>query len=173
MSTYSFAGVWGDLTLSYIDDGFVSEETTASNKTYFGLDIMADLDNKAQFYAGFHVHQISLTETADETISLTSLDMGPMFMWVIDQKRNFSVTVGYNVIATGTYSDGSDQFELQGTGFYGAIALMPEIKDRWNVGFKLLYLSESYGRSILDNEASDISYSRTLILPVIALSYRN
>jgi hypothetical protein len=169
------AGLYGELNGLYNTDSFTTATTAAYSKTYYALDIHSNLENKNRFYGGFHVDQVTLTEqaTAATTTTLTSLNMGPMLMWVMDHKKTFSLSAGYNVLANGTYTvTGSQSATLTGSGLWASLGVMPEISDNWFIGFRLTYYSLSYAKSTTGSAAADVSYSRTLIFPTFGLAWR-
>lgn len=172
---FAQAGVYAELNGLYSTDTFTRTTSSSNSKTYYALDIHANLENKERFYAGFHVDQISLIEDdgSGSQSTLTSLNMGPMFMWVMDRKKTFSLALGYNLLANGTFTvTGSTSATLTGSGMWGSFGVMPEVAENWYLGFRLTYYSLSYTKSTVGSAASDVSYSRTLIYPTFALAWR-
>lgn len=172
-SSQSFAGVWGELNGFYNSDSFLADEDATFTQTYYNLDVFANLDNNYTFYAGFHVHQLATTSdvTGATDNSFSTLDMGPMLMYVIDQKRIFTMTANFNVIAKAT-NDGSQTANWSGTSMLLSLGVTPEIKDGWYAGFRLNYYSASYSDQTVGSAASTVSHSRTMIFPTFVLSYR-
>ncbi len=169
------AGVYAELNGFYSTDAFTTAKTANYSKTYYALDIYANLENKNQFYAGFHVDQVGATEEGapGSTVTLTSLNMGPMAMWLMDRKKIFSLSAGYNLLANGSLSvTGSSAATLTGTSLWGSLGVMPEVAENWFVGFRLTYYSLAYSKSTVGSAASDVSYSRNLIYPTFALAWR-
>jgi hypothetical protein len=117
------AGIYGELNGFFSTDTFATATTATYSKTFYALDIHSNLETKARFYAGFHVDQFAATEEAapGSQATLTSLNMGPMGMWIMDHKKTFSLSAGYNVIATGSYTvTGSSAATLAGSGLWSA-----------------------------------------------------
>jgi hypothetical protein len=169
------AGLYGELNGFYNTDNFTTATSATYSKTYYALDIHSNLENKNRFYGGFHVDQVSFSEqsTPATTTTLTSLNMGPMLMWIMDHKKTYSLAVGYNVLAKGSYSvTGSQSAELSGSSLWGSLGIMPEIADNWFVGFRITYYNLTYTKSTTGSAATDVSYSRGLIFPTFGLAWR-
>lgn len=154
-------------------DDFKSTQTSANSKSFYSLSFLANLDNKKQFYAGFHVGQVSVTETSGSTTTaFSSLDMGPFIAYMFDQKGSFSLTIGYNVTATGTYNDGTNLANWSGTSILTSFGVMPSFGENFYLGFKINYYSVSYSKEVVSTTASDISYTRALIYPTFGMAWR-
>lgn len=175
LSQAAFAGLHGEGSFFYNSDNFTTATTSSQTKMFYGLDLYANLDSKGTYFAGFHIDQVNLQETSGSTTtSLTSLNMGPMGTWLIDRKKQFGLSVGYNMIANGTLTTATGtSTTLTGTGLFASLSVMPEISENLYFGFKLNYYSLSYSRSIDGNSTSAISYGRSLIFPSFSLAWRN
>ncbi|MEZ0391854.1 MAG: hypothetical protein ACAH59_06545 [Pseudobdellovibrionaceae bacterium] len=168
-----FAGLYGEFNGFYMTDTFVQDTTSQNSKTFYALDVYANLENKHFLFGGFHVDQVNLQENDGTTTkTLTSLNMGPMLLWVIGKSKIFSWSVGYNLVANGTYNDGTSEKTLTGTGVHSTISAMPEIAENFYLGLKLNYYSLNYNKSVVDNSSSDVTYSRTLIFPSFGMAWR-
>lgn len=170
------AGVFGELNLFYNTDSFKTATTSSSGKTFFALDVYANLETKHRYFAGFHVDSISLTDTtATGTETFSSQNMGPMFLWVMDKRKIYSLALGYNLVAKASYNAGTggEAEALTGTGIFATVAAMPEVSENFFVGLKLNYHSLSFSKSTVSTTATDVSYNRTLIFPSISVAWRN
>ena len=168
------AGLYGAVDGLYLSDTFTAGTSSSSSRTYFGLDIIAGIDNKSKFYAGFHVHQFGAQDTAaSTTTNLTSLDMGPFLRWVIDRKKTFAVSLGYNILAKGTYKTAGVNSTLDGTSILASFEITPEISENLFAGVKFNYLDMSYVKSTVGSVASTVSFNRNMIFPSLTLSWRH
>jgi hypothetical protein len=169
-----FAGIYGEVNGYYNTDTFVTSSTSSSSKTFYGLDIYANLETKHYLFAGFHVDQVGITDNNGTTTStFSSQNMGPMFLWLIDKRKIYSLALGYDLVAKGTYDSGSSNSKLSGTGIFATFAAMPEVAENFYIGIKLNYYSLSYSKSEVGSASSDVSYSRSLIFPSISFAWRN
>jgi len=164
------AGLYGEFDGTYLSDTFTTTTSTASSRTYYGLNIIANLDSKERFYGGFHVSQMSFSDT---TTTMSSLDMGPMLVWVLSQKNTLSLELGVNVTASGQYVHGSTTEALTGMSYYASMGVMPEIFEDWYVGFRLYYYSMAYSKSVVLTTSTDVSYTRAFIFPTFSISWRH
>lgn len=175
VSVRASAALFADLSGLYITDSFTTATSATNSKMYYSLDIFANLDTKKRWMAGFHVDQISFTEspTSATTYTLTSLNMGLMGLVLLNRTGSMSLSGGYNLVANGTYSvTGESGRTLTGTSIWAAYAVMPEVSENLFVGVKLLYYQVSYSKSTVTTTATDVSYSRTFIAPILGLQYR-
>lgn len=172
--TQAHAGLWGELGFYMGNDGLESASSASSSRSYYNFDMYGNLDNNNKYFLGFHVHQMGWSSSqgnADEE-QFSTMDMGPSFMWVIDEKQRFDVYFAYNVSAKATYNDGTDEASLKGTSFLASIGFQPEIKEPWRIGFRLNYYSATFTERRVDGDATDVSYTRTWMYPSIVFSYR-
>lgn len=171
----SFARLSLMSSVFYAAESSTTATTTSAGRQYYSFDGFANFDSKGQFLGGFHVHQISMTDTATSTTTYSSLDMGPSIMWVPDKKGNFSVYAAYNVSAKGSYQAGgaTTTSEWTGTSILGSIGVQPEVGKSIRVGVLLNYYSASYSREIVSESATTVSYSRSWIFPSLVVSWRD
>ncbi len=175
IATIANAGIYAELNGLYGSDTFTTTTNASYSKTYYALDIHANLENKARFYGGFHVDQVNFTEqpNSSTTTTMSSLNMGPMFMWVMDHKKTYSLAAGYNLLANGSLTTtGSNSTTLSGSGLWGSFGVMPEISDNLYIGFRLTYQSFTFNKATTGGATTDVSYARSLIFPTFALAWR-
>lgn len=169
----TWAGLYGEFNGYFATDTFTTSSAAQYNKTFYALDLYANLENKHYLFAGFHVDQVAMTENnGTTTLTLTSMNMGPMFLWLMDKRKIFSLALGYNLVAKGSYNDGSSTAELVGTGLWSTLGAMPEIGENFYLGLKLNYYSLNYSRSIVGSASSDVAYTRTLVFPSVGFAWR-
>jgi hypothetical protein len=174
LTQVALAGLHGEVNTFYATDSFKAETSSSESKTYYSFDIYANLNSKGTYFAGFHLDQVALQETAaSSTARLTSLNMGPMVMWLMDRKKEYGLSLGYNIVANGAYTTSSASTTLSGTGLFVSFSAMPEISENFYVGLKLNYYSLSFSRSIDGSTVSPVSFTRTLIFPSLSLAWRN
>lgn len=174
IASRAFGGLYGELNAFFNTDSFTTTTSNSNSKMFYALDIYANLESKHYLFAGFHVDQVNFQETVSSTqTSLTSLNMGPMFLWVMDRQKTYSLSLGYNLVAKGTYAIGSSSEAVTGTGIFATLSAMPQLSENFYFGIKLNYYSLSYSQSTVGTTATPVSYSRSLIFPSIGLSWRN
>lgn len=173
-SSSVFAGVAVGLSGLYLTDEFVTTSTASNSKTLINGNLLFSVDNKERLYVGFHGHQMTFEEKiSTTTTSLTSLDMGPYIMGYLDKRRFYYVGFGYNLLVKGAYTSGTSTQELEGTSLMGTLGVSPEVGKNFYLGFDLNYVKTDYTKSTSGSAVSDVSYSRTFILPTVTLLWRN
>lgn len=169
----SWAGLYPELALFTVSDSFTASTSSTDSSQFFAFDLLAGLDNKSRFYAGFRVHQLSFSsESSTATETFSTQDMGPFLLWAIDDKKIFSLSAGFSVIASGLYSNGTSDSELSGSGYFASFGVMPEISDDWYLGVRLNYVASNYDREVIGSTSSAVGYSRTFLFPSINFTYR-
>lgn len=173
MASTAQAGLYGSVDALYLTDSFSTASTADHSRTYYALDLIANLDNKNTYYAGFHVHQYAFSDTMGTTKStLSSLDMGPFLKWVIDRKHTYALSLGYNILASGSYNNGSSTSDLTGTSILASFDITPEVSENLFIGVKFNYYAISYNKSVTTSTSSDVSYTRNVIFPSLSISWR-
>lgn len=173
-SSSALAGVAVGMSGLYLSDEFVTSSTASNSKTLINGNLLFSVDNKERLYVGFHGHQLTFEEKiSTTTTSLTSLDMGPYIMAYLDKRRFYYVGFGYNLLVKGTYTSGTSNQELEGTSLMGTLGVSPEVGKNFYLGFDLNYVKTDYTKSTTGSAVSDVSYSRTFILPTVTLLWRN
>jgi hypothetical protein len=171
----SQAALFGEVSGISLTDTSVAAVDSSYTKTYYAVDIYANLETKKRWFAGFHLDQITFNElpTASSEYNLSSQNMGLMLMYLIDKNGTYSVTLGYNLIQTATYkSPGLSESDLSGSGYWATFGIMPQISPNLYAGMKILYYQANYTKKTESNVSSDVSYSRTFMLPILSLSFR-
>lgn len=151
----------------------MAEDEATTTKMFYSADFFANLNSDASLYAGFHVHQLSTTSdvTGANDNTFSTLDMGPMFMWVMDHKRTYSFTAAYNILAKAT-NETTTSADWTGSSYLVSFGVTPELFDGWYVGFKLNYYSATYTEQKIGSAVTDVSNTRTMIFPTFVISYR-
>lgn len=171
----SSAALFAELSGISLTDASSTTVESSYSKLYYSLDIYANLDTKKTLFAGFHYDQISFTDqaTAASTYGLTSQDMGLMGMWIMDKAGTYSLTLGYNLIQTGSLTaTGATAADLSGSAYWGSLGIMPQLGNSFYAGIKLLYYQANYNKKTVGSTFTDVSYSRTFMLPVFSMSFR-
>ncbi len=171
----TLAALFAELSGISLTDASTTSVDSAYTKLYYSVDIYANLDTKKTLFAGFHYDQISFTDqaTASSEYSLSSQDMGLMGMWIMDKAGTYSLTLGYNLIQTGSLSmTGSTDADLSGSAYWGSLGITPQLGNSIYAGIKLLYYQANYTKKTVGSTFTDVSYSRTFMLPIFSISFR-
>lgn len=167
------AGLYAGTDFFYLSDNFDSSTDTNFNTTYFGFDLIANIDSKGFYYVGFHGHQYANTHLqGTTTISLTTLDMGPFIKWVIGRQKMFALSLGYNLIATGTQVTGTTSAQLDGTSILASFDITPPISETWYIGVRLNYYILNYTRSTIGSSVTNVSYNKNVMFPTFTIAWR-
>lgn len=173
VSTHCVAGVFAEFNGYLATDSFTTTGSATTSRSFYALDIYANLEKKNRIFAGFHVDQISFSDgDGTTTRTLTGMNMGPMFLVAINKDQTYTLSAGYLLKATGAYNNGATSSDLTGTGMFAVLSMMPEFAENWFGGLKLNYYSLSYTKSSVGTTAEDVSYTRTLMFPSIGLAWR-
>lgn len=173
-SSLAEAAMGFELTGFYGTDSFTnspSESTLARH--YFMGGLLAPLDSKSRFYMGFQGVSLShKTTDGSTTNTYTSMDLGPYFLWAMDEKGTYTLSLGYNVSSEAKFNDGSSNKEWSGTSLFAGIGFMPEVKDDFYMGFKILYYAATYSKQRESGVSTDVSIKRNWIIPTFSFVWR-
>jgi hypothetical protein len=163
-----------DLNLFYDSDSSSIASTDAASKSMiYDIAPMIVLDDETTYVVGWNFGSYKLTSTdalTDVSYSLT--EMGLRFGYFFDADSAWSIYLVYNLIATATYNDGTEQ-EWRGTTYKVEIGYTPRILRKLHGGFKLNYHVASFDEQFVGGSAfTEISNARTLIYPSFHLTYR-
>lgn len=163
-----------DFSAFYETDNFTTATTANYSKTYYNLDALFEVDRGSRFYAGFHTHQLAFSETPSTTVTtLKSTDFGAQLLYYFRKKKDFFMSVGYNILAKGQYSDGTTSSELTGSSYQACLGYVLELSESVSLGLKWNYINMAYSKSTVSGVSTDVTYSRTLIFPALTFVWHN
>lgn len=169
------SAVFAEANGLYLTDTFKNSSDASYSKSFYMLDVFANLENKKKWYAGLHVDQINFSEnpTTSTSYTLTSTNLGIMFLYLLDKDGTFSVSAGYSLVANGTYqATGASELKLSGSNYWVTLGVMPQVAENLYMGLRWAYYVVSYNKSTVGSTATDVSYSRTLMMPLLGISWR-
>jgi hypothetical protein len=173
ISTPAFADLLFDQELIYFNSALTGSSTDSSAL------FLGSFSVGATFYKdmviGWTVNSMSRSSASGgATSSLSGIEMGPRIGVFINKAQTMDLTFTYLPLVnmTHTASDGTTG-AWQGTGIQAELGFMPQITNSLFAGFKLMYHSMSFSKSTNSaNLTSEVSYSQSNIIPVIAMSWR-
>ncbi len=131
-----------DVGATQFSHTFTQLNDTKTSQTFFNLSLMANISKgepkKLNF--GWTIMSVSTqVETSISSDKLTSLDMGPVLRWAIDQRHLFVLTVAYGVYAKGKFDTLTTSENLTGTSLFAKFAVEPPVTDTFNLVVSLNY----------------------------------
>lgn len=161
-----------DANVFYFTDETDGEEKTSNAVTAYAFFIGFSLDKKGRYLAGWNYATYA---TTDEGPSLkdeySSTQMGPAFIAFLDRNRTWRVGFAYNLSTTAEFKQESAQEEeWRGTGMAFDFGYQLYISELSSLGIRLNYTSTDFDESVLDTTKEDVSYSKVMIYPSLALT---
>lgn len=163
-----------DIGASQFSQSFTQNAESKSALTFMNLSLMANITKGEPKKINFGWSIISVStqlETTTTSEKLSSLDMGPVIRWAIDQRRLYVLTLAYSVYSKGTFETLTTSENLTGTSIHAKFALEPQLTDTFGLGVSLNYYSPSYNKSVLNSSESDVSYKGSHIFPAISMAF--
>lgn len=157
-----------------IQDTLVNSTTTTEQKNLYHIAGLVNVDKKGKLYFGFGYNMVGSTRVeGSTTTTYASQDMGPAFRWVIGKQRIFSIAANYNILAKAQYTTtGSTQADWSGTSYLVRGIIQVPISEQIYLGVALNYYLANYVKSVTGSTSTDVSYSRTMLLPTITSTIR-
>lgn len=174
ISTQQTHGASFDINLFYMSDTFVGSSESQSTKMMIDFAPTLDLTRRGALVLGWNYGIVSLSESVDSSDSkFSATDMGPKIGWYINRDRTWSLFFTYNLISTAKYDDGDGELEWRGTSMKVELGYTIDFGSSLLMGAKLNYYSASYSEELSQStNFEEISYSRSLIYPSLAMVYR-
>jgi hypothetical protein len=173
-SINSWAGLSATVYGSYLSDDFSQTTSTQDIRQLYGASFMTALDSKDSFFVGWSYTSLLGTSTASSiTKTFSSVDMGPVVSWWFGKGKVYNLTAAYNIISTATYEETSQTTkDWGGTGYYLAAGAELELFKGIHLGARMLYYVSNYTDQKVGAVASDVSVTRTWLMPLLTISYR-
>lgn len=167
------AGLLIDNSFIYYSNSFKSTALATHSRIFDNVFIGATFGKP--FFIGWNLNYLSSSDVSPSgTQKLSGLEMGPKLGLFLGKARVFNFALGIHPLVTLTHTPESGSVEkLRGTGVSAELGFTPQIAKGIWAGLKLLYRMTSIGERIdANNVTSNVSYSRTEILPTLYLSFR-
>jgi len=162
-----------DLNLYYFTDGLVAAEESTYGATLYSAFIGFDLGREGHYQVGWN-YSSHATETVENTTTVTysSTQMGPGFVFYMGKKRNWRLGASYNLVTEGTYQrTGGTEEALRGSSMNADFGYQLRFESSLSIGFRINYVSTSFSESREATTVEDVSYSKSLIYPSAALTF--
>lgn len=158
-----------------LSDEMSTTPASSETKTYIAGVFQISVDSKKSLYFGWSYSSFNSDSShANVTERFTSNDTGPCFTYFFGPKQSLILAGGFNVIAKASYEKTATTLtEFQGTSFWVAPGAELELTKQILLGGRLFYSSANYGDQKIGASATSINISRTLMLPMLTITYRN
>jgi len=167
------AGLILDSSLLYYSTTVPGSTTDTVGKTFGGFSVSGTIDKA--FHVGWTLDVTNFSDNPGSgATTLSGMEMGPRFGVYFGKSRALELAVAWLASSNGTYAAAGGSAESwSGMGFQGELGYAPEITEIVHVGFKLVYAMNLYSKKTDSaNTTSNVSYTRTDILPTLYISLR-
>lgn len=151
----------------YTNGGLTTDASETSSNMFFEGSIGFAIDRKSKYLVGWNYSMHSTSDTATATKTYSSTQMGPRFVLMLNKHKTWSFGLGYYLVTTGTFSDGTGASETwKGTALKADFGYNFAVSEKLFVGARLNYSSASYAEKIVGSaDYSTVSYTRTIMYP--------
>lgn len=159
-----------DLGGGYISDSFVSTTQNSSNKYFYNVNAFLSINKN--WYAGWSYLGFNTTDKVSGTqVALSGYGSGPAVKLIFGKSKVFQLTGTYNILSKGTHTTTSSTETLDGYSYMGQLAVLPEYNDSLRIGVALTYIGCNYSTKTVSNTQSNISYSKSWIIPSFLMQF--
>jgi hypothetical protein len=172
-SANAFAGAAFDLNSLYFKDTTTTTAAQSQADTIYAFFAGFSLSSKSRFYLGWNYASYSTTATPTTGLATTyaSKQMGPAVMYFLDKDHNWHTSFAYNISTKADYKAGAAAAQKwTGTGMAADIGYQYYFGESFALGVRLNYSKSTYTQKLVGTTATDVSYSKVLIYPSIALT---
>lgn len=163
-----------DIGVTQFSHSFTQLTDTKTSQTFVNFSLMANItkgEPKKLNFGWTIISVASQVETSTSSEKLSSLDMGPVIRWAMDQRRLFVFTFAYGVYAKGKFDTLTTSEALTGTSLHAKFAIEPQVTDTFNLGVSLNYYAPSFNKAVLNATETDVSYKGSQIFPAISMAF--
>jgi hypothetical protein len=152
-----------------------SDETSGDDhevgKSFHKIFLGASIDGGQKLIFGWNINSWSSTVTKDEAQDEYSvLEMGPKFLWFMNENKNFYTSIEWNPYATGTRTKSNDEKDITGTSVGFSFGYRFRLSKNFGLGASLNYHALSLKKETLDSTESTISDKITNLMPMLEIS---
>lgn len=171
------SAAWADLLFEsnvfYFSDSLKPSTDTTNSRLFFDVTFGMPLTKKGSLILAWSVSKLSYSLADTATTEISTLEHGPRLGWFFDKAKHWSIFATYNLIASGTFNDGSGAVTWKGGNSFKVDAgFTPRIGESLYVGIRINYYSASYSEQF---DASDnftkITSSQSMIFPSLTLGF--
>ncbi|UXR65148.1 hypothetical protein EZJ49_02660 [Bdellovibrio bacteriovorus] len=168
VSSTAQAGFLLEVGGTYMADTLSTSETRTSTKYFYNLGALFSL--KKNIWGGWNYSGISHTDKDTATTTYSSVDTGPYLKWQFGRNQLYSLSMAYNILSKGQFSDGTTTEEWTGTSMWFQFGVMPEVREGLHLGASLNYYLATYSKKTVSGVESNDSNSKSWIFPMLTLT---
>lgn len=173
LSASSEAGLIVDQNLIYFSESLANSDEQQASQMVIGFSVSASISKS--FQVGWNTNLISRSRTTSSgTETLSGQEFGPAFAMLLGKGQSILLGYAYHPLVQSTYVSTAGSTESwQGTGYQIEFGFLPQIKENLWAGFKVFYDTATYSKSTnSSNLTSTVSYTHSVLVPVVSLSWR-
>ena len=127
---------------------------------------------KQNLWGGWNYLGISTNESKNSvTTTFSTADTGPYVKWQFGKGQLYSLSAAYNILSKATYKTGSSTSEeWQGTSFWLAFGIMPELSSNLHLGASINYYSASYTKKTVSGSETSAANSKSWVFPSVSIT---
>lgn len=163
------AAAYIELNGFYYSDSLSTSSTNSTSNMIAEASIGFGVDKKLSYLIGWDYSMISITRTATSSVKYTASQMGPRFIWRIGKDQNWSLGLGYYLIANAK-DNGNGAVEWSGSAYKIDFGYSFDIGNDLQLGVRGNYSQANYNQQLSGgSNYTKISFSRTETYPSLYL----
>lgn len=128
------------------------------------------------FFLGqsIHMYSLSVNSVDSQTSELSMQEIGPRFVWFLDDAREWNISFAYHPYAKGerVLLSSSTTEKISGSSMVVSFAYQLKLTKSIHLGASINYFTLSVTEKTADEQAEEVSQSYSGIMPMFDLSIR-
>lgn len=162
-----------DINTLYFTNTLTQTTEDSNSVTVYSAFAGFNVDKKGYFTLGWNYGAYSTVSTVGATTkTYTSSQMGPGFIFCLDKSREWRLGFAYNLVTVNKYTvTGAVAQEWTGTGMAADFGYQFHFNDSFALGVRLNYSSSTFTKKLIGTTQTNVSYSKALIYPSLAITF--
>jgi hypothetical protein len=156
----------------YFSDAMTAATNTTASRMFIEGALGFEIDKKGEYLAGWAYSMFTASDGATATTSYSSTQMGPRFLYMLDKNKNWSIGLGYYLVTTAKFNNGTTDETWKGTALKADIGYSYSVSEKFKLGMRLNYGLATYTEKFVGGVTySSISYTRSFMYPSLYSIY--
>lgn len=167
------AGAGLDLGYTTLTDSYTQNSTGSNTRSLYRLTPYLGLDRADRFMLGWSMIGGTFSDTVSGTATtVTTSDNGPTILWNMTKSKIWTLSYTYGMSSKSSYTSGATTEAWEGTSSLIELGYAPPISETMSLGLRIGSYQTTATKKIVTTTITDISYTRTMLVPMIYFSWR-
>lgn len=158
----------------YFQNFLVSSNNPNSNLSYFDFSTNLTLSSRSRYFVGLIFSTYASTEKDSSSVTTYWLEQntGLSTGFYLGKRKQLSISGSYMLIANSSYKVGASAAETwSGNGYSGKITYYADYSEKLKISLSFIYAQNNYLTARSGSTITNVSKSKTYLLPVLGVQY--